>query len=111
MVKGIMSREGKWALGAGVGLCRLSRRLLHLGKCEPLKGFKKRRARSGFSFKRISVVAVLRMNLAEYMVHCKNLVIIAATIISDGNTIIFIIIIYFDVDGASDSLITMRQMQ
>ena len=40
----------------------------------------------------------------------------AASIISDGNIIIvintiIIVIIYFDVDAASNSLITKRQMQ
>lgn len=108
-----------------VGYCRWLKGfcLLHLGKWEPLKGLKKRKARLAFSYKRISVVAVLRMNktqhvrhLAQCMAHPKHLVIITAAIISDGNVIIdiitiIIIIIYFDVDAASNSLITMRQMQ
>lgn len=108
-----------------VGLCRWLKGFcpLHLGKWEPLKGLKKRKARPAFSYKRISVVAVLRMNkiqhvrhLAQCMAHREHLVIITATIISDGNVIfviitIIIIIIYFDVDAASDPLNTMRQMQ
>jgi len=55
-------------------------------------------------------------HLAQCVAHRKHLVIITATIISDGNVIIIVITIiilitYFDVDAVSISLIATRQMQ